>query len=312
MNESDKDSGLKTPDAPRPLEIFYSYAHEDESFRLELEKHLSLMRRNGEIAGWHDRNISAGTDWKDSINEHLESAHIILLLVSADFLASDYCYEIEMKRALERQNEGQARVIPVILRNCDWSSAPFSRLQALPKGAKPIRNWNDPDEAYQHVVAGIREAVSQIKGVHVTGPSKGDYYSPGVNSGLLRLSRFTVPDRKKLKVIVPAGLLILAILFVLIISLHTPVIPGGAHKNDNSQTENDGIPRPPVDVRSQVQLRLDRARALYDDAEFDDAIKQCDEALRIEPHNQEAHDLKNHISGTKEILNRKPSSRPIQ
>ncbi|HEY0079211.1 MAG TPA: carboxypeptidase regulatory-like domain-containing protein, partial [Pyrinomonadaceae bacterium] len=94
----------------------------------------------------------------------LESAQLILLLVSADFLASDYCYEVEMMRALERQKEGTARVIPIILRNCDWSSAPFSRLQALPENAKPIKSWGDQDEAYQDVVAGIREAVAQITG----------------------------------------------------------------------------------------------------------------------------------------------------
>src|SRR2546430_141747 len=135
MSESNEGIGLKTTNLPRPVEIFYSYAHKDEDFRIELEKHLSLMRRNGEIAGWHDRNISAGTDWKDSIDKHLESAQIILLLISADFLASDYCYEIEMTRAMERHKESKARVIPVILRNCDWSSAPFGRLQALPKDA---------------------------------------------------------------------------------------------------------------------------------------------------------------------------------
>lgn len=145
----------------KPVNIFYSYSHSDESFRVDLEKHLSLMRRNGEIAGWHDRNISAGTEWKGSIDKHLERANIILLLVSADFLASDYCYEIEMKRAMKLHTEGKARVIPIILRDCDWSSAPFAALQALPRDAKPINNWNDPDEAYHNVVTGIRQAVAE-------------------------------------------------------------------------------------------------------------------------------------------------------
>lgn len=150
---------------PQPVKVFYSYSHNDEAFRKELEKHLSLMRRTGEIAGWHDRDISAGTDWKDSIDEHLESARIILLLVSADFLASDYCYEIEMKRAMERHAWGEARVIPIILRNCDWSSAPFAKLQALPRDARPIKSWGDPDEAYKDVATGIRRAVAEITGV---------------------------------------------------------------------------------------------------------------------------------------------------
>lgn len=173
MDECNKEAGAKPTNLLGPVEIFYSYAHKDEDFRKELEKHLSLMRRSGEIAGWHDRDISAGTDWKDSIDKHLESAQIILLLVSADFLASDYCYEIEMTRAMERHVEGKARVIPVILRNCDWSSAPFGSLQALPKDAKPIKSWADPDEAYKDVAAGIRKAVAQITGVPLTKLSSG-------------------------------------------------------------------------------------------------------------------------------------------
>lgn len=161
---SNEKSGVKTlPE--QPVKVFYSYSHTDEDFRVELEKHLSLMRRQGEIAGWHDREISAGVEWKDTIDEHLESAEIILLLVSADFLASDYCYEIEMKRAMERHAEGRARVIPVILRKCDWSAAPFGKLQALPKNAQPIKGWTDRDEAYNDVVAGIRKAVAEITGV---------------------------------------------------------------------------------------------------------------------------------------------------
>lgn len=156
---------MNTANPPQPVKVFYSYSHTDEGFRKELEKHLSLMRRNGMIAGWYDRDISAGTDWKDSIDKHLESAQIVLLLVSADFLASDYCYEIEMQRAMQRHAEGKARVIPIILRNCDWSSAPFSKLQALPRDAKPIKSWNDPDDAYKDVVTGIRKAIAEITGV---------------------------------------------------------------------------------------------------------------------------------------------------
>lgn len=147
----------------RAINVFYSYSHSDETFRVELEKHLSQMRRNGEIAGWHDRNISAGTEWRACIDKNLESADIILLLVSADFLASDYCYEIEMKRAMTLHTEGKARVIPIILRECDWSSAPFAKLQALPRNAQPIKNWSNPDQAYHNVVMGIRQAVTQKK-----------------------------------------------------------------------------------------------------------------------------------------------------
>jgi len=140
-------------------ELFYSYAHSDERLRKQLEKHLAIMKRQGLIEGWHDRKIVAGTQWKDQIDEHLNSADIILLLVSSDFLASNYCYDIEMVRALERDKAGEAIVIPVILRPCDWTEAPFSKLQALPKDAKPVTTWANRDEAFLDVARGIRAAV---------------------------------------------------------------------------------------------------------------------------------------------------------
>src|SRR5579871_1216010 len=139
-----------------PMELFYSYSHKDEELRETLETHLSPLKRQGVIAGWHDRRISAGTEWADQIDEHLNSAQIILLLISADFLASDYCYDKEMTRAMERHEAGAARVIPIILRPCDWHGAPFGKLQALPKDAKPITDWSNRDAAFLDVAQGIR------------------------------------------------------------------------------------------------------------------------------------------------------------
>src|SRR5437588_4771006 len=102
--------------AAPPVSIFYSYAREDEALRNKLEKHLSLLQRQGSIVTWYDRQIIPGTDWAHDIDSHLNQASIILLLISPDFLASDYCYNIEMQRALERHKVGEARVIPIILR----------------------------------------------------------------------------------------------------------------------------------------------------------------------------------------------------
>jgi len=130
------------PGSPTPVEVFYSYAHEDEAFRTTLEKHLSLLRRQGVITAWHDRHILPGTDWAQAIDEHLESASVILLLISADFLASDYCYGVEMQRALERHQANEARVVPILLRPVDWHGAPFAHLQALPTDVKPITSWH--------------------------------------------------------------------------------------------------------------------------------------------------------------------------
>jgi hypothetical protein len=144
------------------IEIFISYSHRDEKLRHELETHLSLLRRQGVINAWHDRMVPAGTEWADQIDEHLESAAIILLLISPDFMASDYCYETEMTRAIERHEARQACVIPVILRASDWKSAPFGKLQALPKDGKPIMSWPDRDEAFLDVAQGIRTAISGL------------------------------------------------------------------------------------------------------------------------------------------------------
>jgi hypothetical protein len=142
--------------------VFYAYAHRDEALRMELEKHLSLLRRQGVIAGWHDRRITAGTEWAVAIDAHIERAQIILLLVSADFLASDYCYDVELRRALTRHEAGEARVIPIILRAVDWQGAPFGTLQALPQDGRPITSWPNQDEAFLDVARGIRTLVEEI------------------------------------------------------------------------------------------------------------------------------------------------------
>jgi hypothetical protein len=144
------------------IDIFFSYAHEDETLRNELAKQLKLMKRQGLINEWYDRDIDAGTEWKYEIDEHLNNAQIILLLVSPDFIISDYCYDIEMMRAMERHEAREARVIPVILRPCDWHTAPFSKLQALPRNAKPITTWLNRDDAFLDVAKGIRKVVEDM------------------------------------------------------------------------------------------------------------------------------------------------------
>ena len=139
--------------------VFFSYSHKDEELRDHLETHLSLLKREGIIEAWHDRRIVAGDEFGGSISDELERADIILLLVSPDFIASDYCYDVEMTRAMERYEAGEARVIPIILRPCDWKTAPFGKLQGAPKDARAITQWPDLDEAFLDVVMKIRNAV---------------------------------------------------------------------------------------------------------------------------------------------------------
>ncbi len=150
------------PDSSTPVEVFYSYAHKDEAFRNRLVTHLSLLQRQGLITAWHDRHILPGADWAQAIDEHLERASVILLLISADFLASDYCYGIEMQRALERHQAKEARVIPILLRPVDWNNAPFAHLQLLPTDAKPITTWRNRDAAFTDVAAGIRRVIEDL------------------------------------------------------------------------------------------------------------------------------------------------------
>lgn len=149
-----------------PLSVFISYAHEDEKFRKQLERHLGLLRRQRWIADWHDRQILAGSEWAHDIDEHLEAASIILLLISPAFLDSDYCFDIEMQRALERHKTGEAEVIPILLQPVGWQGAPFAHLQVLPTNARPITKWRDRNEAFLDIVAGIRRAISTLSEKH--------------------------------------------------------------------------------------------------------------------------------------------------
>lgn len=142
--------------------IFFSYSHKDEALRNELETHLVMLQREGRIETWHDRKITAGDEFAGAIDAKLDSAEIVLLLVSPDFLASRYCYDVEVQRAMSRHEQGLARVIPVILRPCDWHNAPFGRLLAAPTDGKPITRWPDRDEAFLDVVKQIRAALPAV------------------------------------------------------------------------------------------------------------------------------------------------------
>ncbi len=144
------------------VKIFFCYAHEDEALLKKLKTHLKPLQRQGLINMWHDRDISAGVEWEREISEHLNAAQMILLLVSPDFMDSDYCYSIEMKRAVERHEQGEARVIPIILRHVYWQGDPLGKLQALPIDARPVKSWQDQDEALYNVVGGIRKVVEEI------------------------------------------------------------------------------------------------------------------------------------------------------
>ncbi len=145
------------------IRLFLSYSHQDEDLRKELEKHLAALRRDGVIDIWQDRRIGPGDEFDREISNQLKSADIVLLLVSSDFLHSDYCYDIEMKRALERHAEGSARVIPVILRPCDWQKTPLGKLNATPTDGKPVIEHASLDRGFLEVARAVRTATEQLQ-----------------------------------------------------------------------------------------------------------------------------------------------------
>jgi hypothetical protein len=142
------------------IEIFCCYARKDQTLLNELKAHLMPLQRRGLINLWADTDIGAGIAWEKEIEKHQDTAHIILLLVSADFMNSEYCYSTEMKRALERDKRKEARVISIILRPVDWRDV-LGKLQALPTDGTPVidRRWHTSDEALYSVAQGIRKVV---------------------------------------------------------------------------------------------------------------------------------------------------------
>lgn len=144
------------------FEVFISYSHRDNELHQQLLVHLSSLERQKKITAWHDREIEAGEEWDGKIRQHIDSARIILLLISPDFVASEYCYGREMQRAMERHETGSALVIPIILRSVYWKDTPFSKLQVLPKEGIPITLWQDRDSALVDVIEGLDRAIQSL------------------------------------------------------------------------------------------------------------------------------------------------------
>ncbi len=161
---------------PRKINIFYCYAHEDRKARVTLAKHLSNLRWQGYIDEWYDGEINPGAAWEEEIATHLENADIILLLITSNFMDSYYRHEVELKRAIERQKEETAQVIPIIISHVDWENAPFSKLQPLPTDGKPVSEWQPRDKAYHDISEGIKRVVNAFLGI----PEKSEPKQPAV------------------------------------------------------------------------------------------------------------------------------------
>ena len=172
-----------------PAKVFFVYSHKDEDLRDQLEVHLSTLKREGLIEAWHDRRIAAGSQLDQAIDDKLEEADIFLPLVSPDFIDSKYCYDIEMSRALKRHESGEALVIPVILRPCDWTHSPLGNLVAVPRDGKPVTTWTDKDEAFFDIAKSIRRAIKETNTAQPA-PASSEPFS---ESSLRETPEFTGP-----------------------------------------------------------------------------------------------------------------------
>jgi hypothetical protein len=144
------------------IHVFFSYAHKDEKYKDELLNHLRVLQKEKYIDGWDDRKIIPGGEWESEINLNIQSSQIILLLVSSNFLASDYCYDTETIFALEQQEKNLATVMPIIIKPCLWKKSHFKHLQALPKDGKPISIWRNRDLAWVDVSEGILKTIENF------------------------------------------------------------------------------------------------------------------------------------------------------
>jgi hypothetical protein len=147
----------------KPVEVFYCNAHEDQEMMALLNKYLTPLQKLGQITIWSEAYLSTGAEWGKELHRHLESADLILLLISPDFLASEYCYDVEMKRAIERYEQGSAITIPILLRPTYTKNMPFASLQMLPSNGLPISKWPDPDDAFLDILQAIEPIIANLQ-----------------------------------------------------------------------------------------------------------------------------------------------------
>lgn len=150
-------------EAPKPITLFYSYSHKDAALRAELGEHLVPLERAGLIEVWHDRDMLPGDNVDHEIAEKLRTVDLVLVLVSTSFIKSSYCYDIELRRAIERHERGEARVVPIILRPCQWKLTPLKSLVALPIDGRPVTEWPNHDSAFNNVAEEVCRLVTALR-----------------------------------------------------------------------------------------------------------------------------------------------------
>ena len=177
----------------KPLSAFLSYASANASSRVDLDQQLSGLKRQLALDVWHFGQLTAGTNWDLKIRRQLESADLIVLLVSAPFLASRYCYDVELRRALEKHEVNEALVVPVIIDECDWEHEDFAKIQVLPEGGKPVSLWRPRSKAWKNIVNGLRTSLCEfIERRERSRSARGKILAIDINHTFLKLYRETL------------------------------------------------------------------------------------------------------------------------
>jgi tetratricopeptide (TPR) repeat protein len=287
------------------VKIFFCYAREDEQLLNKLKTQLKPLQRQGLIETWHDRDISAGTAWESEINQHLDAAHIILLLVSPDFMDSDYCYGVELQRAIQRHERGEASVIPIILRPVHWYIDPLNALQALPTDAKPVKNWSDLDDAFYNVVGGIRKVVKKHWLEKSNAYYKTKFYGEALQA-ITQVIRIEARDAQlyKLKgdILHKLGRLEEALAAFEQAILFDPqdavaccskglLLSELGHYEDALRVCEHAIE---LDT-SYAYAYYTKGKALQDLTRYQDALATYEQAIRIDPNNAEAYEHKGQV-----------------
>jgi hypothetical protein len=160
-----------------PVKCFYSYSHTDIDFRKKLSNYLAPLRQQKKIVEWYDRYIEPGTDWNKEITDKIDSVDLIFFLITAEFLASDYSFGVEVELAFNRLKKKEAKIVPILIKPCLWDQSRFSELQIIPRDAKPITSWSSVDDAFFQVAEEIKNMVNAIlaKPVQIIDAEKSQY-----------------------------------------------------------------------------------------------------------------------------------------
>jgi hypothetical protein len=183
-----------------PLKAFISYSHADEKHKNDLAKFLVMLKRNGVLESWDDRQLLAGDKLDVEIERKLLEADLIILLVSQDFISSYYCYEIELQKAFEKANNDSGRIVAIIVDHCTWAETPMKDFVLLPQDAKPVVGFNNPNEAWLAVSKAIGEVCKDVKKKELTPADEGVLESGGITSAFkeyLNLNEIILQHRSK-------------------------------------------------------------------------------------------------------------------